>query len=196
MKNYYSLRWVKISTRLEYWIYSKILNLFLIRFCLYSIVQVKRSQSYAISSFCMCTFVSLFYWNQEPETTSQSPKSQQLHISGPYMHAYDTLLNSSKCICSRFDPNCSTTFVNFYFLNLDLTARITWSLSAIVYYNIIQWGNGPRTRSLLCCIKPIKWINFKEWKKFSFTLGQIHKLFCLVDPLPCFLFWVDPCLRK
>ena len=40
--------------------------------------------------------VSLFYCSQEPEATSQSPKSPRFHISGPYMNAYDTIINSDK----------------------------------------------------------------------------------------------------
>ena len=44
-----------------------------------------------------CTpLVSFFYWNQEPEATSQMPKSPRLHIPEPYLHAYDTLINSGK----------------------------------------------------------------------------------------------------
>ena len=38
-----------------------------------------------------CTpLVSLFYCNQKPEATSQSPKSPRLQISGSYMNAYGT----------------------------------------------------------------------------------------------------------
>ena len=124
---------------------QKILNIFLIpiTYLLFILSKLKEAKVKLFSHYEYTPLVSLFYCNQDPEAASQSPKGPRLHISGPYMNDYDTLINSQvkcNCICSSFKQDCSTTFVNFYILNLDLIAPITWSLPAIVYYYTMgQW---------------------------------------------------------
>ena len=89
----YADQWAKFSKRPEFWIYSKIhlkiLNIFLSR--LLSIVytvQAKEANIKLFRHYECSPLVSLFYWNQETEATSQSLKSSRLHISGPYVYIY------------------------------------------------------------------------------------------------------------